>query len=149
VKGAAVSEEGAEPLTGCAKGRVTLKPCEKASPATRLAGRTTSQGSAVSGLAQTKSTRSCEAATLEWSRRATGFSIDERGTAVCLSQLNARPVGARSSPRRLISLQIDVGGHVLVNGLNDRRRRTLADGIQDVSERLGQSFGPPHCQPLL
>ena len=55
----------------------------------------------------------------------------------------------RQSHRRLISLQVDVVGHVLVNGLNDRRRRILADGIQDVSERLGQSFGTQHGQPLL
>ena len=47
--------------------------------------------------------------------------------------LGRRP--KRLSHRRLISLQVDVVGHVLVNGLNDRRRRILADGIQDVSER--------------
>jgi hypothetical protein len=29
----------------------------------------------------------------------TGSRIDERGTAVCLSQLNARPVAAKSSTR--------------------------------------------------
>jgi hypothetical protein len=56
-----------------------------------------------------------------------GSRIDGRGTAVCLSQLNARPVAAqtctrlgrlpRLSHRRLISLQVDVVGHVLVNGL--------------------------------
>jgi hypothetical protein len=88
-----------------------------------------------------------------------GSRIDELETAVCLSRLHAhsgccsvvypgrRP--KRPSHRRLISLQVDVVGHVLVNGLIDRRRRILADGIQDVSDRLGQSFRTQHGQPLL
>ena len=41
-----------------------------------------------------------------------------------------RVVGRRPKRphRRLISLQVDVVGHALVNELNDRRRRILADG---------------------
>jgi FMN-dependent dehydrogenase len=85
------------------------------------------------------------------SSSAASTSARRRGTAVCLSELNARPVAAqgvypgrrlkRPSHRPLISLQVDVVGHVLVNGLDDRRRRILADGIQDVSERLGLGLG--------
>ena len=35
-------------------------------------------------------------------------------------------------------------GTFLVNGLNDRRRRILADDIQDVSKRLGHGGAGRH-----
>jgi hypothetical protein len=81
-----------------------------------------------------------------------GIDVSEAAWNCGLSLGAQRPPGCRSvvypgrrlkrpSHRPLISLQVDVVGHVLVNGLDDRRRRILADGIQDVSERLGQGLG--------
>jgi hypothetical protein len=53
------------------------------------------------------------------------------------------------SHRATKALQVDIVGHALVHGLDDRSSHILADGIQRVSKCLGEIIGTEPGQPLL